>query len=148
MSKREERGAPGTRESTGEYPRPLLSVLFIDPDTQSAQWLANAIRDRCAVAVVGSAREAMAAMSQRMPTLIVMELDLPDANGPQMLASLRNTPSTHNILLMIVTHRVAIRDKITAFQAGADDYLVKPVAAELFQTHVLLVSRFRQVIQR
>jgi DNA-binding response OmpR family regulator len=123
-------------------------VLFIDPDTQAAQQLATALRERCIVAVVGSATAALAAISQRMPDIVVLDLNLPDVPGVQMLARLRNTPATRNILLMVLTSRSGIQDKIAAFEAGADDYLVKPITPDVFRTHLELVSRFRRVLPR
>jgi DNA-binding response OmpR family regulator len=132
----------------GADPRPPMAVLFIDPDTRAAQQLARALQDRCIVAVVGNAAAALAAISQRMPDMVVLELDLPDVAGAQMLARLRNTPATRNILLMVMTHRSSIQEKIAAFEAGADDYLVKPVKPDIFSTHIQLVSRFRRVLPR
>ena len=129
-------------------PRPPVAVLFIDPDLQAAHQLANALRDRCIVAVVGTAAAALSAISLRMPDIVVLDLNLPDVAGVQMLARLRNTPATRNILLMVMTHRSGIQDKIAAFEAGADDYLIKPIAPDVFRTHIQLVSRFRRVLPR
>ena len=138
-------GRPQVRGAPTRSTPALLSVLFVDPDLEAARWLASSLRDHCAIALVGSASEAMAAIELRQPTMIITELDLPDAVGVEWLGSLHRTPATHRVLLMVVTHRAAIRDKIAAFQAGADDYLVKPVEIETFETHFALLSRFRQV---
>ena len=123
-----------------------MAVLFIDPDAENAERLSRALRGVSAVAVVPTAQAAVSAMSARMPNLVVLELDLPDANGLDLITRLRNTPATRNVLLMVVTSRTGVRDKIAAFQSGADDYLVKPVEAQQFLVHVQLLSRFRQVI--
>ncbi len=130
----------------GQYAQPPMAVLFIDPDTASAERLARPLRGRYATAIVPSAQAAQAAMSVRMPDLVVTEIDLPDANGLSILARLRTTPETQHVLLMVVTSRSSVNDKIAAFQAGGDDYLVKPVDPEKFETHLLLISRFRKVI--
>lgn len=130
-----------------QYSRPALAVLIIDPDLESAERLARAINARCAVAVTPNAQAGLAAMRVKMPDLIVTELDLPDIGGIDFIKSVHNTPATRNVLLMVVTSRATIRDKIAAFQAGADDFLVKPVEAQLFEIHVQLLSRFRQTIQ-
>lgn len=125
--------------------RSALSVLFVDPDTSFAERLASVLRGRCVVAVVPTAQAAMAAMMVRMPTLVVTELDLPDRSGIELLAALRESPATRNILLLVVTSRTGVRDKVAAFQAGADDYLVKPIEPHRFETHVQLLSKFRQI---
>lgn len=137
----------GGRFSTGtQQQRPAMAVLFIDPDTESAERLSRALRGVSAVAVVSTAQAAAAAINTRMPNLIVLELDLPDASGFDFITHVHNMPATRNVLIMVVTSRTAVHDKITAFQAGADDYLVKPVDAQQFAIHVQLLSRFRQVI--
>lgn len=122
-----------------------LAVLFVDPDVDNAERLAQALPNLSAVAVVPTAQEAVAAITMRVPDLIVTELDLPDANGMRLIQSVHNAPLTRRVLILVVTHRTNFRDKIDAFQAGADDYLVKPVDAEQLATHVRLVSRFRQI---
>lgn len=131
---------------TAQPARPVLSVLFVDPDMESVERLAGPLRRTAAVAVATTATAAFAAMAVRMPSLIVTELDLPDTSGLDLLGSLRQNSATRHVLLMVVTRRSGVRDKILAFQAGADDYLVKPLSSQQFEMHVQLLSRFRQVL--
>lgn len=97
------------------------------------------------MAVVPTAQAAMAAIRTRIPTLIVTELDLPDRSGLDLLAALHAAPATRNVLLLVVTGRRGVGDKVAAFQAGADDYLVKPVDPYRFETQVQLLIKFRQI---
>ena len=131
-----------------DYPtRNFLTVLFIDPDLAAAERLAQPLRDTCAVAVVPTAQAAMAAIRIRIPNLVVTELELPDTSGLDLIVGLHSAPATHNTLLMVVTRRSSVRDKIAAFQAGADHYLVKPVDPAQFLVQVRLVTRFRSIVQ-
>ena len=123
------------------------AVLIVDPDIEGGRRLAAALAPR-AVVVVGSARAAFEAIRVRMPDLIVAELTLPDMSGIEFIARVHDAPATRNVLLLVATQRGSVRDKIAAFQAGADDYLVKPVDAQQFIAHVQLVSRFLQVLGR
>lgn len=132
--------------NVGTTGKQTLAVLFVDPNLDAAERLALPLRAHCAVAIVPTAQAALAAMRVRMPNVVVTEMDLPDANGIEFLTTVHNSPATHNVLLMVVTGRSSVRDKIAAFQAGADDYLVKPVDPQQFETHIYLVSRFRSVI--
>lgn len=130
----------------GDGRRAGVAVLFVDPDHASAQRLADAIKDRHAVQIVTSARQAWATVQRALPSVIVTELDLPDAPGLELIRAIYSTPATHNVFLMVVTARAGIRDKIDAFQAGADDFLVKPIDPRQFDTHLQLVTRFRRVL--
>jgi len=131
---------PITPEESG------LKILMVDPDFASAERLAAALRPRHMVAVVGSAQAALTAIMISVPHLIVTALDLPDANGVELVARWHAEPLTRHTLLMIVTHRRSVLDKIAGLQAGADDYLVKPVDPLQFAMHVQSVSRFRKVL--
>ena len=119
-------------------------ALIIDPDVASAERLAVALRTRWATNVVTNAQEAKAALRVSQPWLVVTELDLPDMRGLDLLSALHDHPVTRHVMLMIVTTRRMISDKIAGFQAGADDYLVKPVDGELFALHVQALSRLRR----
>lgn len=123
--------------------RPPLSVLFVDPDVRRAQQLARSLPTSALVAFAQSAGAALQVISLRRPDLIVTELDLPDLFGVDLIARLQNTPATHHVLVMVVTARSAVRDKIAALRAGADDYVVAPVAPDTFALRVQLLSRFR-----
>lgn len=129
------------------YSPASLAVLFVDPDMESARPLANAISRAYSVAIVPSAQAARHAISIRTPDVLVTELDLPDINGVSFLESIRRGDATQHVMLMVVTRRMRVGDKVAAFQAGADDYLVKPVAPSLFQLHMATVLRFRKLIQ-
>jgi DNA-binding response OmpR family regulator len=123
-----------------------MSVLFIEPDQGNAERLSRTLTNLSAVAIVPSAHAALNAISLHVPSLIVTEIDLPDANGLELIAKIHATPAMRHVLLMVVTNRSGVRDKINAFQAGADDYLVKPLDPTVFALRVQLLSRFRKVI--
>lgn len=138
------RRQPGLPSSS----RRPLAVLFVDPDFDNAARLARALAWPAEVGMVGSVQGARAALQTRTPDLVVLELDLPDASGIDLIATVHSASETHNVLLLVLTTRASVRDKIAAFQAGADDYLVKPVHAEQFAQHVYRLCRFQQVLGR
>lgn len=127
--------------------QPAMAVLFVDPDIAGARTLAQSIEGRCAVAVVSSGREALAAIYYQVPDLVVTEFDLPDMGGLELLTRIHETAETRHTLLMVITKRASARDKVAAFQAGADDFLIKPLTTERFDRHLRLVSRFRKIIR-
>lgn len=121
-------------------------ALFVDFDLAAARALAEGIRDHWSVVVVSTAGEAMAALRAQAPTLLVTELDLPDMSGLRLLSAARAAAA--GALLLVVTARSAPEEKIAAFDAGADDVLIKPVTAHEFRMHVQMLTRFRQVLDQ
>jgi len=141
-----EEGSPMERFQQGPGPAPAAStIVFVDPDMERMRDLARALQGYV-VLIVGSAREAIQAVAARRVHVLVTELDLPDLSGIELLGRIHTAPMTRDVLLMVVTRRTAITSKVSAFQAGADDYLVKPVAPEAFVLHLRRLLRFRKVI--
>ncbi|HEV2238532.1 MAG TPA: response regulator [Ktedonobacterales bacterium] len=125
---------------------PTLRVLFIDADSVGAEQMAATLRPTYAVTVAPTAQAARTAIANHVPDLIITEVDLADANGLHLVEQWRRAPDTRDTLYIILTGRGSVPDKIAGFQAGADDYLIKPVAPDEFLIHVRAVSRFRRLI--
>jgi DNA-binding response OmpR family regulator len=124
----------------------LPAVLVVDPDSASANTLASALSARYAVGVAGSLAAAYQALAIMIPALIVCELSLPDGDGLTLLQRLRASAETRDVLLMVVSQRRSVSDKIAAMRVGADDYLVKPVTPEVFANHAARLLRFRRTL--
>jgi DNA-binding response OmpR family regulator len=137
------RASQGTTSVSPQRP----TVLIVDPNPDHAGRLAQALPPGWSSSLVTSAQAAMHAMRMQTPSLVVTELDLPDTSGVELVTLLHREPATRHILLMVVTQRSAIRDKIAALQAGADDYLVKPVDPAVFAVHVQLLGRLRRTLR-
>jgi DNA-binding response OmpR family regulator len=63
-----------------------------------------------------------------------------------LLRALRARTTARTPLLMVVSARKGVHDKVAAFQAGADDYLVKPANPARFLTEVERLSYFAQAL--
>ncbi len=60
------------------------------------------------------------------PDLIILDVMLPEEDGFSVLTKLRCTPETENIPIIMLTAKDSEFDKVTALDAGADDYVTKP----------------------
>ncbi len=60
------------------------------------------------------------------PDLAVLDVNMPNKSGYEVLSSLRNDPLTHNIRVILLTARQQETDVIRGFGLGADDYVTKP----------------------
>lgn len=123
-----------------------IRVLVVEPNEASARFLVSELKPPFTVTLVTSAEAARAAIGARLPAIVVTELDLPGASGLDLIGALHSDPATRHMLLVVLTARNSMRDKIAAFQSGADDYLVKPVDPIQFAVHIGRVSLFRQVL--
>ena len=86
-------------------------------------------------------REALDAVAQRPPSVIVLDVTMPDVDGVSVVRRLR--AAGLDVPVCILSARDEVSDRVAGLQAGADDYLVKPFAiAELTaRLHALLRRR-------
>lgn len=83
-----------------------------------------------------------ASLAQELPTLIVLDLMLPNENGLSILKRLREKSKTRNIPVIILSALGSEYDKIKGLDLGADDYLSKPFSA------LELLARIRALLRR
>ncbi len=114
----------------GESQKPPLTVLVIDDEPQIRRLLRITLEAngyRVLDAETGNAGLIQAA--QRRPDVVVLDLGLPDIDGLAVLKTLREWSRVPVVVLSV---RDGEEDKVSALDAGADDYVTKPFgAAEL-----------------
>jgi two-component system response regulator MprA len=92
------------------------------------------------VSAVATAHEAVARFTRTPPDLLVLDVGLPDGDGRDVCQALRAHGFAGPVLFL--TAREALVDRLSGFQAGGDDYLVKPFAlAELLVRVEALLRR-------
>lgn len=82
------------------------------------------------------------AIDKELPNLVILDVMLPEEDGLQILSRLRNTNATSHIPVIMLTAKGSEFDKVTALDAGADDYITKPFGV------MELVSRVKAVLRR
>lgn len=82
------------------------------------------------------------ALKQEQPDLVLLDIMLPETDGMELLASMRDDPSTAQIPVIMTTAKGMEYDKIRALEQGADDYLVKPFGM------MEMVARIKAVLRR
>lgn len=70
--------------------------------------------------------EGLKACQASAPDLIILDMMLPDLDGCEVCAKLRQQPATKTIPIICLTARIRTEDKVAGLEAGANDYLTKP----------------------
>ena len=83
-----------------------------------------------------------AALRGGTPDLVILDVMLPDEDGYQILAKLRDDPATQTVPVMMVTAKTSEIDVVKGLDHGADDYLCKPFGIMEF------ISRVKAVLRR
>ena len=91
---------------------------------------------------VADASQAERAIEQERPDLILLDWMLPGVSGLDFVRKLRRGDSTRDIPVVMLTARGEEGDRLSGFEAGADDYVVKPFSVKE------LMARIRAVLKR
>jgi two-component system KDP operon response regulator KdpE len=118
----------------------VTTILVVDDDLQLRRFLRTTLAGHGhSVVEAGSVAEAIDAISRVQPSVILLDLGLPDGDG---LTVLRKIPAESRPPIIVLSARGQEGDKVTALDAGAEDYLTKPFGASE------LLARIRVVLRR
>ncbi|MCS6835165.1 MAG: response regulator transcription factor [Anaerolineae bacterium] len=117
-----------------------LNILIVEDDGDTAEVVCAVLNSAGFRAVsVDNGSAALNEISQQTPDLVLLDINLPDINGIEVLKSVRS----HSFLPMIVLSGYGRdRDRVLALEAGADDYMAKPFSPEE------LVARVKALLRR
>ena len=116
-------------------------VLLADDDPRLRQFLELELTEEgYAVRSCSDGMEALIEVRSNPPELLILDWMLPDLSGLEVCQRLRSTGLQLPVLML--TGRDAVKDRVEALDAGADDYLVKPFSIEE------LLARLRALVRR
>ncbi len=119
-----------------------ILVVEDDPGIQEliAVNLSNA--GHC-VQLTADAEAALALTLETHPDLVLIDWMLPGMSGIDLTRQFRSQPHTRDVSIIMLTARNDERDKITGFEAGADDYVTKPFSPRILLARIAAVLRRR-----
>src|SRR5919201_131112 len=107
--------------------RPAVLVVDDDPAIRSALERALAL-EGFAVRTAAGGSEALRAVEESPPQVVVLDVAMPDLDGVAVTARLRGQGT--EVPICMLSARDEIDDRVRGLEAGADDYVVKPFALE------------------
>jgi two-component system, OmpR family, KDP operon response regulator KdpE len=120
---------------------PLPTAILIEDERQIRRFVRTALEaEGWNVHEAENMRQGLTDAATRRPDLIILDLGLPDGNGVDFLRDLRGWSK---VPVIVLSARVDEQDKITALDAGADDYLTKPFGVGELLARVRASSRRR-----
>ncbi len=119
------------------------TILLIDDEPDIVEFLSyNLKKEGFAVCTASNGKDGIQVAKTVLPHLIVLDVMMPGMDGIETCAEIRKIPSLQKALIMFLTARGEDYSQIAGLDAGADDYLTKPIKPRLF------VSRINALLRR
>jgi DNA-binding response OmpR family regulator len=131
-------GEASTDEPRGNDP---LRILIVEDEPQIANFLRVGLGyEGFSVTVAEDGYAALAELKSFKPQLVILDLMLPGIDGMELARRMREDPK---LMIIMLTARDQVEDRIAGLKAGADDYLVKPFDFEELVARINAVARRR-----
>ncbi|HUS15341.1 MAG TPA: response regulator [Chloroflexia bacterium] len=119
-------------------PGPARLVLIVEDEPDNREIIRSVVEDIMghAAALAADGEDALAAIGETAPDLILMDLMMPILNGFEAIRALKNDPATASIPVIAVSALSRARDQQQALDVGADDYISKPFDLDLLANKI------------
>ena len=99
------------------------------------------LEGRFDVIMTEDTRSANKALKKKLPDIVVLDWNLPDGNGMELLDVIRCSPGGRQVQVFVVTGLTSNERQVEALRSGADDYLAKPFDPNVLVTRLLNLAR-------
>lgn len=123
-------------------------ILAVDDDPVNLKVLTGILGpDRYDITVAASAPEALAKLGKASFDLVIADVMMPDISGYALTRTIRERFTVSELPVLLLTARNRSEDIVTGFQAGANDYIAKPVDALELRSRVRALTDLKRSIQ-
>jgi two-component system alkaline phosphatase synthesis response regulator PhoP len=120
-----------------------IKILLVDDEPDILEFISyNLVKEGFEVFTCGNGKDAIQLARQERPQIIILDVMMPDLDGIETCRVIRETPELKDVLIAFLTARNEDYSQIAGFDAGADDYINKPIKPRV------LVSRIKALLRR
>ena len=118
-------------------------ILFVDDENDILEFLSyNLEKEGFIVSTAINGKLAIQLAKKFKPDLIILDVMMPEMDGITTCSEIRKIPELENLLILFLTARSEEYSELAGFDAGADDYVTKPIKPKL------LISRINALLKR
>ena len=112
-------------------------ILLVDDEPDILEFLGyNLRKEGYEVFLASGGNEAVKTALVELPHLILMDVMMPGKDGVETCEEMRTYPQLDNCIIAFLTARAEDYSQIAGFEAGADDYINKPIKPKVLQTRI------------
>ena len=120
-------------------------ILIVDDEPDILEFLGyNLKREGYEVFTAVNGVEALAKAKEKLPHLVILDVMMPEMDGIEACDEMRKIPELNDTIITFLSARGEDYSQIAGFEAGADDYITKPVKPKIFVSKVkALLKRYK-----
>jgi two-component system alkaline phosphatase synthesis response regulator PhoP len=120
-----------------------IKILLVDDDLDIQEVLSyNLIQEGYKIYLASNGKEAIKQAKKHLPQLIIMDVMMPEMDGIEACEQIRKLPELENVIITFLTARNEDYSQLAGFEAGADDYINKPIKPKVF------ISKIKSLLRR
>ena len=120
-----------------------IKILLVDDEQDILEIVGyNLAQEGYKIVTAYNGKEAIAKAKKELPQLIIMDVMMPEMDGMEACENIRKIPELQNVIIAFLTARSEDYSQVAGFDAGADDYITKPIKPKL------LVSKVKALLRR
>jgi two-component system alkaline phosphatase synthesis response regulator PhoP len=123
-----------------------FKILIVDDEKDIQEFIAyNLTKENYEVFLANNGLEAIEQAKSKKPDLILMDVMMPQMDGIQACQQIKSNPALNQIYIVFLTARAEEYSELAGFDAGADDYIAKPIKPKLLLTRLAAILRRKEV---
>jgi two-component system, OmpR family, alkaline phosphatase synthesis response regulator PhoP len=120
-----------------------IKILLVDDEQDILEIVGyNLTQEGYNVFTASNGKEAIQVAKKELPHLIIMDVMMPEMDGIEACEQIRKMPELANVIITFLTARSEDYSQVAGFEAGADDYIAKPIKPKV------LVSKVKALLRR
>jgi len=137
----------GANPLEGQAPDDAPEILVAEDNPDLRRLMHFLLGREFRVRLAANGREALEAVRERAPELVLTDIMMPEMSGVELCRELKGDPATDTIPVVLVTSKAERATKVEGLELGADDYVTKPFHPRELVARVRSLVRLR-VLQR
>ena len=120
-----------------------IKILLVDDEQDILEIVGyNLSQEGYQIVTATNGKEAVVKAKKELPQLIIMDVMMPEMDGMEACENIGKIPELSNVIITFLTARSEDYSQVAGFDAGADDYITKPIKQKL------LVSKVKALLRR
>lgn len=112
------------------------TVMVVDDNADILHYIKSILSDKYQVITIQSAKECLNTIPRTRPDILIVDIGMPDMNGFELVAAVRQNIESKNIPVIFATARAHPNDHVKAIETGGDAFMTKPFTAEQLLAYV------------